>query len=159
MYYTFADTPAGTLLFTGNDKTITGIHWKVFKRTPPVAAGWIENKSVFRTALDQLGEYFAGQRQTFDFAYATKGTELQMSVWRELANIPYGTSASYQSIATAVGKPNAMRAVGTAIGSNPISIIIPCHRVLTSTGKLGGYAGGLNSKMQLLHVEGIGFRE
>ncbi|MFZ0513954.1 MAG: methylated-DNA--[protein]-cysteine S-methyltransferase [Candidatus Nitrosopolaris sp.] len=159
MYYTFAETPAGTLLFIGNDKIITGVHWKVFKRTPVIAAGWREDKSVFREALQQLNEYFASQRQTFDFAYEAIGTKFQMSVWRELTKIPYGTHCSYQGIAIAVGRPKAVRAVGTAVGSNPISVVVPCHRVLTSTNKLGGYAGGLTSKMHLLQVEGIGFRE
>jgi methylated-DNA-[protein]-cysteine S-methyltransferase len=157
MYYTYTDTPAGTLLFMGDGQTITGIHWKVFRRAPLVGANWIKNKGVFEEALRQLDEYFAGQRKTFDFAYKAKGTPFQMRVWQALAKIPYGKRSSYQAIATIVSNPKAVRAVGTAVGSNPISIVIPCHRVLTSTGKLGGYAGGLPSKIRLLQNEGIDF--
>ena len=157
MYYTFADTPAGTLLCTSDGAVITGLHWKVFKRAPSVGPTWIEDKSRFQEVLRQLDEYFAGERQTFDVAHEARGTEFQMSVWRELAKIPYGTKSSYQAVAQAVGRPAAVRAVGTAVGSNPISIIVPCHRVLTSVGRLGGYAGGLPSKMHLLDLEGIDF--
>lgn len=157
MYYTLADTPAGNLLCVSDGTTITGMHWEVFKRTPVVGTDWVEDKSFFQGALKQLDEYFTGKRRSFDFNYTANGTAFQMSVWRELAKIPYGVKSSYGDIAALIGKPKAVRAVGTAIGSNPISIVIPCHRVLTSTGGLGGYAGGLPSKMSLLQIEGIPF--
>ena len=155
MYYTLTDTPAGTLLLMGDGKTVTGMHWEVFKRRPAVNPEWTEDKSVFSGAIQQLDEYFAGTRQAFDFDYAISGTEFQMKVWQELEKIPYGARSSYQAIANTIGNPKAVRAVGTAVGSNPISIIVPCHRVLTSMGKLGGYAGGLSSKMVLLDREAI----
>jgi len=154
-YYTFKDTPMGTVLFTRDDETLTGLHWKVFKRAPKIGQDWQENEAVFSDVFSQLEEYYAGKRQTFDLKFAAMGTPFQMSVWKELEKIPYGVSSTYLQIATAVGNPNAVRAVGTAIGSNPISIIIPCHRVLTSGGQLGGYAGGLPAKLSLLQTEGL----
>lgn len=157
MYYTVTNTPAGNLLCISDGTTITGMHWEVFKRTPVVGVDWIEDERPFQEALGQLDEYFTGTRQDFDFNYVAKGTEFQMSVWRELAKISYGTKSSYSEIAKLIGRPKAVRAVGTAVGSNPISIVVPCHRVLTSAGQLGGYAGGLESKMRLLRIEGIVF--
>ena len=133
MYYTFTDTPAGTLLLTGDGKVVTGMHWKVFKRAPSVEPGWVEDRSVFEEPLRQLDEYFSGRRKVFSFAYRALGTPFQMSVWQELTKIPYGGHTSYRTVAEAVGKPRAVRAVGTAVGSNPISIVIPCHRVLTAS--------------------------
>lgn len=154
-YYTFTETPAGTLLLIGDGTTVTGAHWKVFKRAPVVGTDWVENKEVFSEVIQQLDEYFAGTRQVFDFDFTLTGTEFQMAVWRELEKIPFGTRSSYLAIATAIGRPNAVRAVGTAVGSNPISIIVPCHRVLTTSGHLGGYAGGLLGKEMLLSTEKI----
>lgn len=157
MYYTFIDTPAGDLLLLSNGEVLTGIHWKVFKRRPLITSDWTENKTVFKEVVNQLGECFAGKRTTFTIAYAFTGTDFQKSVWRELENIPYGTHTSYQAIASAIGKPKAVRAVGTAVGSNPLSIIVPCHRVLTSSAKISGYAGGVESKAYLLAAERIVF--
>ncbi len=157
MYYTFANTPAGRLLFVGDGKTVTGVHWEVFKRRPVVAPDWIENKNAFKEALHQFDEYFAGKRTAFTFAYEASGTDFQKAVWRELEKIPYGAHSSYQAIADTIGRPRAVRAVGTAVGSNPLSIVVPCHRVLTSSSKLGGYAGGLEGKQYLLRKEQITF--
>ena len=157
MYYAYFDTPAGTVLFTGDSTQITGVHWKVFKRAPLVQPGWQENLEVFAPAIQQLTEYFRGQRTTFDLHYAMHGTDFQKRVWNELVKIPFGQKTSYSAVAAAIGNPRAVRAVGTAVGSNPISIIVPCHRVLTSSNTLGGYAGGLPSKRLLLQTENIPF--
>jgi O-6-methylguanine DNA methyltransferase len=154
-YYTFKETPAGALLLVGEGKVINGIYWKVFKRAPKVAADWIENKKMFTRPLKQIDEYFAGKRTVFDFDFVADGTNFQKKVWKELSRIPFGASVSYKTIAKKIGKPKAVRAVGTAIGSNPMSIVVPCHRVLTSAGKLGGFAGGLKSKEVLLKKEKI----
>ena len=158
MHYTVKDTPAGTLLFISDGETITGIHWVVFKRAPQIQPDWIENKEIFNEAITQFDDYFAGKRTNFTFTYNLQGTEFQKAVWKELESIPYGKSSSYKAIATAIGRPKAVRAVGTAVGSNPLSIIVPCHRVLTSTATLGGYAGGIESKKCLLQIENIAFK-
>lgn len=101
----------------------------------------------------QLTEYFGGRRQSFDFPYRLQGTEFQKKVWTALCNIPYGETRTYKEIAQAVGNPQASRAVGMANNKNPISIAVPCHRVIGSNGKLVGYAGGLDVKKALLELE------
>jgi methylated-DNA-[protein]-cysteine S-methyltransferase len=102
----------------------------------------------------QLGEYFAGKRKRFTVKLDFMGTDFQKSVWQALLTIPFGQTRSYGDIARQVGNPKAVRAVGAANGRNPISIIAPCHRVIGSTGKLTGFAGGLKTKAQLLALEG-----
>lgn len=154
-YYTWTDTPAGTALLVGDDRVLHALYWKVFKRTPALDSTWIEDATVFTDVLQQLAEYFAGKRTNFELEYrSTWGTEFQRNVWKQIEQIPYGEYSSYQKIAAALGNPKAVRAVGTAVGSNPLSIIVPCHRVLTSTGGVTGYAGGLEAKRWLLRREG-----
>lgn len=102
----------------------------------------------------QLQEYFVGQRKTFDLPLAAEGTEFQLTVWRALQTIPWGSVCSYADIARAINKPTAVRAVGAANGRNPIPIVVPCHRVIGSDGSLTGFAGGLDMKRQLLQLEG-----
>jgi O-6-methylguanine DNA methyltransferase len=130
----------------------------VFKRAPAVQPDWIEDREVFADAITQLNEYFTGTRQEFDFAYEYQGTSFQKKVWDELVKIPFGAKTSYQKIAQMIGNDKAVRAVGTAVGSNPISIVVPCHRVLTSRDTIGGYAGGLLAKQLLLQTENIAWR-
>jgi methylated-DNA-[protein]-cysteine S-methyltransferase len=107
----------------------------------------------------QLDEYFKGKRQTFDFVIDLRGTDFQKSVWKALLNIPYGTVKSYSEIAREICRPNAVRAVGSANGANPIPIVVPCHRVIAKDGTLGGYSGGLDIKRELLDIEGIIIRK
>jgi O-6-methylguanine DNA methyltransferase len=107
-----------------------------------------------RDASKQLGEYFAGKRREFDLELKPYGTEFQLRVWNALRAIPYGAVRNYGDIARAIGKPGAARAVGGAIGSNPLPIVIPCHRVIASDGTIGGYSGGLAIKHRLLALEG-----
>lgn len=102
---------------------------------------------------NQLQEYFEGKRKNFDFSYELNGTEFQMKVWKALLDIPYGETKSYKDIATTIGNPKACRAVGMANNKNPISIVVPCHRVIGTSGKLVGYAGGLDMKKDLLEME------
>lgn len=111
---------------------------------------------VLRQAQQQLQEYFAGQRKNFDLPLHPQGTEFQRRVWQALRKVGHGTIASYQDIANAIDNPKAVRAVGAANGSNPIPIVIPCHRIIGSNGKLTGYAGGLDIKEQLLRLENAG---
>jgi len=103
----------------------------------------------------QLHEYFAGKRQLFDLPLMPEGTHFQQTVWKQLQKIPYGKTISYRQLAEAVDNPKACRAVGSANGKNPIAIIIPCHRVISADGGLGGYAYGLDIKKHLLELEGI----
>ena len=112
-----------------------------------------ERTGYFAEVVKQLDEYFAGKRTNFELNISPKGTEFQKKVWAELLKIPYGNTKSYQEIAEAIGKPNAQRAVGSACNKNPILLIIPCHRVVSKTGKLTGFACGVDRKEQLLKLE------
>ncbi len=110
--------------------------------------------AVLATCASQLREYFDGSRRQFRLPLAPAGTEFQLSVWRALADIPYGETRSYSDVARAIGKPRAVRAVGAANGRNPLPIVVPCHRVIGSDGSLTGFAGGLAVKTCLLELEG-----
>jgi methylated-DNA-[protein]-cysteine S-methyltransferase len=118
---------------------------------PPIGK---PSSPLLEQAVEQLGEYFLGQRITFSLPYHVNGTPFQEAVWRALCEIPYGKTCSYQDIAKKVGRPKAMRAVGGANHRNPISILIPCHRVIGQDGGLVGYGGGLEAKKFLLDLEG-----
>lgn len=155
MYYTYAKTQLGPILLTSDGKTLTGLYWKVFRRAPTPEADWVEDAAAFADVLRELDEYLAGKRQHFDVPYRAEGTAFQKQVWQALEQIPFGASASYREIATAIGRPKAVRAVGTAVGSNPVCIIVPCHRALGSGQTLNGYAGGLDAKRALLKLEHI----
>jgi methylated-DNA-[protein]-cysteine S-methyltransferase len=110
-------------------------------------------EGLIKDAVKQLEEYFAGKRKTFDLPLAPKGTDFQMRVWEQLRKIPYGVTKSYGEIARKIGQPTASRAVGAANGQNPLGIVVPCHRVIGSTGKLTGFAGGMKNKEYLLNLE------
>jgi methylated-DNA-[protein]-cysteine S-methyltransferase len=101
----------------------------------------------------ELAEYFASKRREFSVAVEPRGTDFQLAVWREIAAIPYGDTLTYAEVARAAGRPNAVRATGTATGANPVPILIPCHRVIAAHGKLGGFSGGLDAKRRLLALE------
>jgi len=148
--YTVVDTPIGPLLATaGDDGGLTGL-W--FDREP--APGWERGgDGVFDTLRDQLDAYFAGERREFDLPLAPAGTAWQRAVWDALQGVPYGTTLSYGELAARLGRPSASRAVGAANGRNPISVIVPCHRLIGSSGALTGYAGGLERKAWLLQHE------
>ena len=114
---------------------------------------WVVDRAPFRDAIEQLKAYFAGKLTVFNLTLAPEGTPFQQSVWRALLDIPYGETTSYGVVAKRIGKPSAIRAVGAANGANPIPIVIPCHRVIGSTGKLTGFGGGLPTKELLLKLE------
>jgi O-6-methylguanine DNA methyltransferase len=117
-----------------------------------------EGGPLAQEAARQLQEYFAGKRRVFDLPLAFYGTPFQKAVWNALLEIPYGEVRSYQEVAAAIGRPEASRAVGAAIGANPLPIVVPCHRVMRSDGSLGGYGGGLPLKVALLRLEGCPVR-
>lgn len=129
------------------------IHFQAGRRPRQPDATWREDATAFADVARQLDEYFAGARRTFDLRLAPVGTSFQTEVWQALLDIRYGETISYGELARRIGKPAASRAVGLANGSNPISIVIPCHRVIGSNGSLTGYGGGLPIKQHLLGLE------
>ncbi|MBT8079917.1 MAG: methylated-DNA--[protein]-cysteine S-methyltransferase [Gammaproteobacteria bacterium] len=153
MYYCYLDTPIGDLLLAGEDDALclVGFPEGSMRREPE--NDWIYSEKPFAEARRQLGEYFAGKRQAFDLKLNPNGTEFQLRVLEELQRIPYGSTTTYGDIATRIGRPKAVRAVGAANGRNPIPIIIPCHRVIGSTGKMTGFGGGIPTKEALLRLE------
>ena len=153
MYYCYLDTPIGDLLLAGDDDAlcIVGFPQGSMRREPE--ADWIYSEKPFADARKQLSEYFAGKRQTFDLKLRPNGTEFQLRVLDELRQIPYGATTTYGDIAQRIGRPKAVRAVGAANGRNPIPVIIPCHRVIGSTGKMTGFGGGIPTKEALLRLE------
>ena len=153
MYYCFLDTPIGELLLAGEDGALSMIGFPKGSMRREPEADWIFNEKPLADACEQLREYFAGERQAFDIPLQLNGTEFQVSVLKALQEIPYGQTASYGEIARRIGRPKAVRAVGAANGRNPIPIVVPCHRVIGSTGDLTGFGGGLDTKEALLRLE------
>jgi methylated-DNA-[protein]-cysteine S-methyltransferase len=152
------DSPIGRLLLTGDGRALTGL-WMIDAERHVTKEGWelASSPSAFSEVAAQLEAYFAGDLKEFTVPLAPRGTAFQLSVWTELTKIPYGSTISYGDIALALGKRLvASRAVGLANGSNPISVIVPCHRVIGSDGSLTGYGGGLERKELLLRLEGAG---
>ncbi|MBL8210246.1 MAG: methylated-DNA--[protein]-cysteine S-methyltransferase [Bryobacterales bacterium] len=151
--YRFVESPVGRLLVAGDEE---GLRAVLFQQGPKAAepeADWELDEGVMPEAVEQLAEYFAGERREFSVKVAPRGTAFQLRVWQELQRIEYGETISYGELATRVGNPKASRAVGLANGQNPISIIVPCHRVVGANGKLTGYGGGLPIKEALLRLE------
>ena len=153
MYYSHMDSPIGRLLLAGDEGGLRLISFPTGSRTRDVEPGWMENDAPFVEAKRQLAAYFAGELTEFDLPLAPQGTPFQLSVWRALRQIPYGKTVSYGAIAESIGRPSASRAVGAANGANPLPIVVPCHRVIGSTGKLTGFGGGLDTKAALLALE------
>lgn len=148
-------SPVGELTLVADAKGLAAILWEN-DRPGRVRLGALTEDAGHPVLLEterQLGEYFAGMRTTFDVPLSFSGSDFQKSVWRALLTIPFGETRSYGEIARQVGKPSASRAVGAANGRNPVSIIAPCHRVVGATGKLTGFAGGLEAKAFLLALE------
>lgn len=154
MNYSYVETPVGSLLIAGDAGAIYEINFPRNGKPRPPRDGWTESaRGTVSAAMRQLREYFAGKRTEFDLPLAPQGTEFQRAVWQRLQEIPYGETISYGELAKRVGNPKASRAVGAANGQNPIPIVIPCHRVIGSNGKLTGFGGGLPTKEILLTLE------
>lgn len=149
--YTKLDSPVGPLTLTSDGRALTGI----LMESAPEGTGWTRDDGAapFAEARAQLQAYFRGERTEFDLPLAPRGTPFQEKVWKELRRIPYGKTCSYGDIARRIGRPKACRAVGLANGRNPISIVVPCHRVIGADGSLTGYGGGLANKKTLLELE------
>jgi methylated-DNA-[protein]-cysteine S-methyltransferase len=153
MRYTYADSPLGDLLFIGDHGGLTGMYMQTTRYPVNVGRDWVRDDKSFADVRQQMDEYFAGTRQDFDLQLNARGSGFQKRVWAALVKIPYGETASYGQIAAQLGSPDAARAVGLANGQNPISIIVPCHRVIGADGSLTGYGGGLPAKQFLLSLE------
>ena len=151
MRYTFVATDIGRLLVAGDNGAVASVH---FDGGEP-DDDWIADDGSLREVSIQLRAYLNGKLKTFTVPLAPRGTEFQRAVWNALLEIPYGETRSYSEIARAIGRPDAVRAVGTANGANPIPIIIPCHRVIGANGSLTGFGGGLDVKRQLLMLEAL----
>lgn len=158
-YYTQIDSPAGQLFVQGDGQFVTGLYFAGHPPRPVPDDSWRHSAAPFETVREQLAEYFAGRRKKFDVPLQLAGTTFQCRVWQELMGIPFGTTLTYAELAQRIGQPMASRAVGRANGRNPISILVPCHRVVGSNGKLIGYAGGIQNKQRLLELEQISYRE
>ncbi|WOX53522.1 methylated-DNA--[protein]-cysteine S-methyltransferase [Aeromonas sp. CD] len=153
--YDILPSHCGDLLVAIDERGLLHVDFMAGLRALPDMRDWQQDKVVLAPFLAQFEAYFAGHLQRFTLPLAPRGTAFQQAVWQALCDIPYGETRSYSDIARAIGKPNAVRAVGAANGRNPLSIIIPCHRVIGQNGSLTGYAGGLPIKQALLRLEGI----
>ena len=156
MNYRYFDSPFGRILIAGDGESLQWLSFTRGRQKATSLSKWTQNDrdAVLRETARQLDQYFAGKRKLFELPLDPPGTQFQRRVWRKLVAIPYGKTLSYSELARRVGKPEAFRAVGAANGQNPISVIIPCHRVLGKNGDLTGYGGGLPLKRRLLELEG-----
>lgn len=157
-------SPVGDLLVAAEDAGLTLIHFEQHRHPVAVDASWRHVGGARGPALDaiaaarsQLNEYFAGARRTFDLPLAAHGTPFQARVWTALRDIPFGAAVSYAELARRIGSPDAVRAVGAANGRNPLSIVVPCHRVIGADGSLTGFGGGIERKRWLLDHEGAAY--
>lgn len=151
--FTRIESPIGRLTLAADDSGLREIQFTNGRDSLRRESEWREASAAMKEAIRQLRAYFAGELEAFDLPLAPKGTPFQQKVWSELCKIPYGETISYGELARRIGNPNASRAVGLANGSNPIPIVIPCHRVIGANGKLTGYGAGLEIKEKLLALE------
>ena len=153
IYYTEIESPLGPLLLAGDEAGLQQVNFVNGRHPAKPDPAWIEDAKPVQETVRQLRAYFRGELEAFDLPLALQGTPFQLNVWKNLCDIPYGETISYGELACRVGNPKASRAVGLANGSNPLPIIVPCHRVIGSNGKLTGYGGGLPIKEKLLALE------
>ncbi len=153
--HTVVASPVGELTVVADGAALVGLYFDGHSRTPRLPTLGPRTDDGFDDVRGQLGEYFAGERTTFDLELAPRGSEFERKVWALLTTIPYGGTRTYGQLARELGDPGAAQAVGNANGWNPISIVVPCHRVVHSGGGLGGYTGGLDRKITLLRLEGV----
>ncbi|MBK8765522.1 MAG: methylated-DNA--[protein]-cysteine S-methyltransferase [Burkholderiaceae bacterium] len=154
--YSIHASPIGDLLLVANETALIRLHVREGKYVPAVPPAWRDDRDhpILNLAQRELDAYFARRLRTFSVPIAPQGTLFQRQVWAALTGIPYGATRTYAQQAQAIGHPTAVRAVGAANGRNPISLIVPCHRVIGADGSMTGYAGGLEAKRRLLALEG-----
>lgn len=153
VFYVKEKSPVGPLLLVGDERGLRMVEFLHGRRPKLPKPEWKKDKAPFGEVIRQLEAYFDGDLKQFDLPLVLEGTEFQLCVWRALRMIPYGETISYAQLAERIGKPKAVRAVGLANGSNPIPIVVPCHRVIGSNGSLTGFGGGLENKKKLLALE------
>ncbi len=151
--YSRVDSPVGSLLLTSDGVALTGLYPETHRQLPVPSLGWHRDDRWFSGVSDQLQEYFRGRLPRFEVPLALEGTPFQRRVWELLLDVPYGGTTTYGALALQLGKPKSSRAVGLAVGRNPVSFVVPCHRVVGSGGELTGYAGGVELKEWLLAHE------
>jgi methylated-DNA-[protein]-cysteine S-methyltransferase len=158
--YSTCPSPFGELFLISDGDALTGLHLPPHddRAAPCPEPGWLRDDAHFRDVRDQLQAYFEGELHQFEIPIRLVGTEFQRSVWKELINIPFGTTISYAEQARRIGRAGSARAVGAANGRNPIAIVVPCHRVIGANGTLTGYGGGLELKQWLLDLETVAAR-
>ncbi|MBW0001738.1 MAG: methylated-DNA--[protein]-cysteine S-methyltransferase [Verrucomicrobia bacterium] len=154
--FTILPSPLGDLLLVADETHLRGVYFAGEKHAPPTR-GWEHNpdQAVLKQTACELAEYFSGSRTAFSVPLRYEGTSFQQAIWRQISAIPFGRTISYSELAQRAGAPNAPRAAGTATGQNPLSILVPCHRVVGSNGGMHGYAGGLDRKRRLLQLETV----
>jgi len=153
LFYSYLDSPVGDLLLAGDGDSLHYVSFPKGHKAFTPQEKWTRDDARFGPVKDQLSAYFAGTLRVFDLQLTLHGTNFQKKVWRLLLEIPFGETRSYGDLANQLGSPGASRAVGLANGSNSIPIIVPCHRVIGSTGKLTGFGGGIETKQFLLELE------
>jgi methylated-DNA-[protein]-cysteine S-methyltransferase len=151
--YTYFDSPVGRLLLAGDQTSLHFLSFPSGRKAIRPEPNWTHSDTIFDRVKGQLSSYFSGTLEVFDVPLTLHGTDFQKRVWGLLGEIPFGTTRTYGGLAKDLGTPNASRAVGLANGANPIPIILPCHRVIGSTGKLTGFGGGIETKRFLLDLE------
>jgi methylated-DNA-[protein]-cysteine S-methyltransferase len=151
--HTRVESPLGPLTLRADDGVLTGLYLPEHRRGPAPGTLGTRDDAGLPAVREQLAAYFAGERTAFDVPLELRGTAFQQRVWAALREIPYGETRTYGQLAAALGAPSASRAVGLANGRNPISIVVPCHRVVGASGSLTGYAGGVGRKRALLDLE------
>ncbi len=152
IYFTY-ESPIGEFLLLADGEALRGLYMQEGPRPVEIQPAWRQEDAWFAEVRSQLDEYFGGERITFSLPLRQEGTEFELLVWQALREIPYGETRSYGEIAERIGQPGEARAVGTANGRNPISVIVPCHRVIGADGSLTGFVGGLERKRSLLELE------
>jgi len=155
VYFDYIPSPLGAMVLASDGDALTGAWFEGQRYQPPVDPAWQRRRElpVLRRAAMELAQYFAGDRTWFELPLAPAGTPFQRAVWNAIAGVPYGETISYRELAALAGRPRSIRAAGVATGRNPLSIVIPCHRVVAVDGALTGYAGGLARKRALLELE------
>ena len=149
-------TPLGDMYATASGEGLTGLYFTGGRHAPGISISWTEDDAFepLRECERQVVEYLSGLRKRFELTLAPSGSRFQQAVWREIARVPFGATITYARLAALAGAPGSARAAGAATGRNPLSIIVPCHRIIGADGSLTGYAGGLDRKTRLLELEG-----